>query len=231
MGALARVPLWVMLPCLAVSLVAAGAVAVGLADVSAARAGFLQQVDDDLLACAGSVEDRSVVTPGSGPACGQAASGRYDMELLTPAGQLLFPEGPAPADSGSAGTSPALPASPGWLAAHRSRPVTVPGGWRVLVQVVHYQAQRILFVYSTQDVRFVIGGRSGPGPSGLLVVASGLAGLRRITAQVAAGFAAGACAVLVLLAGAGLAMIRAVLRPVRLAAARLEEFVSASGDL
>jgi hypothetical protein len=218
MGALARIPLWVMLPCLAVGLVACGGFAFGLAGVSAARAGLLRQLDGALLACASGVDDGAVATPGAGPACGPPASGRYDVELLTATGQLLFPEAP-PATSG-----PALPASPGWLAAHLDRPVTVPGtgngGWRVLIETVHYQAQRILFVYDTQDVRFVIGGR--PGPGGLLVVASGLAGLGRVTARVEAGLAAQACAVLVLLAAAGLAVARTILRPLRLAAARLE---------
>jgi hypothetical protein len=225
MGALARIPLWVMLPCLAVGLAACGGFAFGVAGVAAARAGLLRQLDGALLACAGSVDGGSVATPGAGPSCGQPASGRYDTELLTATGQLLFPEAPP-----AAGSGPALPASPGWLAAHLARPVTVPGGWRVLIETVHYQAQRILFVYDTQDVRFVIGGRSGPGPGGLLVVASGLAGPGRITARVEAGLAADACAVLVLLAAAALAVARAILRPIRLAAARLEALVPAPED-
>jgi hypothetical protein len=271
MGAFARIPLWVTLPCLAVSLVACGGFAFGVAGVAAARTGLLRQLDGALLTCASIVGDGSVATPGAGPSCGQPASGRYDLELLTATGQLLFPEAPPAAGSaagpalppssatgpalpagaatgpalpagaatgpalpaGSA-TGPALPASPGWLAAHLGRPVTVPGvgsgGWRVLIETVHYQAQRILFVYDTQDVRFVIGGRSGPGPGGLLVVASGLAGPGRITARVEAGLAADACAVLVLLAAAALAVARAILRPIRLAAARLEALVPAPED-
>jgi len=49
MGARIRLPLRVLLPCLAVSLVAVVAVAVGLADVSGTRAYLVQRADNDLL--------------------------------------------------------------------------------------------------------------------------------------------------------------------------------------
>ena len=89
------------------------------------------------------------------------------------------------------------------------------GSWRVLLEAVHYQPQRILFVNGPEDVQYAISGRTGRGPAGLLVMMTGLAGIDRLTGQVAAGYAAAAGAMLVLLAVAGLAVTRAVLRPFR----------------
>jgi two-component system OmpR family sensor kinase len=135
------------------------------------------------------------------------------MELLSTSGQLLTP--PAP----GASPGPAIPASPSWLTAHTARPATVPGAsggsWRVLLEAVHYQPQRILFVYGPQDVRYAISGRTARGPAGLVVMMTALTGIDRLTGQVAAGYAAAAGAMLVLLAVAGLAVTGAVLRPLR----------------
>ena len=84
----------------------------------------------------------------------------------------------------------------------------------MIIEAVHYQAQRMLYVYGPDDLRYVIGGRTGHGSSGMLIVMAGLAGTR----QAAAGYAAAAAAVLVLLAAAAFAVTRAVLRPLREAA-------------
>ena len=100
-----------------------------------------------------------------------------------------------------------------------ARPATVPGAsggsWRVLLEAVHYQPQRILFVYGPEDVQYAIRVRTGRGPAGLLVMMTELVGIDRLTGQVAVGYAAAAGAILVLLAVAGLAVTRAVLRPLR----------------
>jgi hypothetical protein len=129
------------------------------------------------------------------------------MELLSVSGQVLIP---APAGAGG----PAIPASGSWLAAHTVGPVTVPGSgnsgrWRVAIKVVHYQAQRMLFVFGPDDLRYLISGPAGHGSAGMLVVMTGLAG----TGQPAAGYAAAAGTVLVLLAAAAFAVTRAILRP------------------
>ncbi len=222
MGARIRFPLRVLLACLAVSLVATGATAAGLAEVSAARGYLMRQADTDLLACAGSMLSRRfVAAPDSGPVPGQVPPGTCDLELLSASGQLLTPAAPGTA------AGPALPAGGSWLAAHLSRPVTVPGTgagerWRVVLEAVHYQPQRILYVYGPDNVRYVISGGTGDGPAGVLVVMAGLAGVARITERVAAGYAIAAGAVLVLLAGAVLAMTRAILQPLR-EASRLAE--------
>lgn len=250
MSAGVRLPLRVLLPLLAVGLAAAGASAVGLAEVSAARAYLMRQVDQNLVACAagplshpveavpGSAPDpgsnpgpASGADPGSdpGPASGADPAlvlpGPCDAELLTAGGQLLTPAVPGAPPSRvlsvvGAPASRFLPVGGSRSAARPERPVTVAGtgggGWRVIVASVHYQPRRIMYVYGPDDVMYVIGGRTGP--VGLLVVMTGLTRVGQVTGRVAAGYAAAAGAVLVALAGAALALVRAVLRPRRPAA-------------
>ena len=203
-----RIPLWVLLPGLAVSVVAFGAVAAGITGIHQARGYLTQQSDSNLSACAGSVLSQHFT---AGPTVGPAPSGACDIELLSAGGQLLTP--PARGQ----GPGPAIPAEPSWLGAHAARPATVPsagatGTWHVLVEPVHYQPQRILFVYGPEDdVKYVISGQAGRGPAGLMVVMTRTVGLGRLPAQVAGATGA----VLVLLAVAGLALTRTVLRPLR----------------
>jgi hypothetical protein len=143
MGALIRMPLWVLLPCLAVSFVAFGAVAAGLAGVSGASGYVLRQADNNLLACASSMLSHGFVAP---PGSSQVPPVPCGMELLSASGQVL-----TVAASGTA-YGPAIPAGGAWLAAHLARPVTVPGAgtsgrWRVVIEAVRYQPQRVLYVY------------------------------------------------------------------------------------
>jgi len=208
-GARIAVPLGVLLPCLAVSLAASGAVATGVAIASGTSGYLVRQADQDVLACAESLQSRGlVVVPGSVPpgACG--------IELLSTGGQVLVP---------AAAGGPVIPSGRSWLAAHLARPVTVPGAgtggrWRVVVMAVRYQARRIPYVYGPDDMRYVIGGPAGHGQAGLAAVMAGLAGASRITGRVAAGYAAAAGVVLVLLAGAALAAVRGILRAAEAAA-------------
>ena len=228
MGTRVRIPLWVSLPCVAVSVAALGAVAVGAAGLSGTRGYLTRQTDSSLVACAsGAVGQRLVDWPASGP----GPSSACDLELLSASGQLLAPlapavpgvgpgagSGPDPGVGPGVGPGPAIPAGRSWLAAHTARPVTVPGAggsWRVLLEAVHYQPQRILYVYGPDDVQYVISGPAGRGPAGLLVVMARAAGIGRLTEEAAAPFAATAGAVLILLAVCGLAVSRAVLRPLR----------------
>jgi two-component system, OmpR family, sensor kinase len=74
-------------------------------------------------------------------------------------------------------------------------------------------------------VRYMISRRPGPGSGGVLVVMTGLAG----TGRLAAGYAAAAGTVLVLLACAALALTRAILRPLRKAAELAESAGQAAG--
>ena len=207
-GARIRLPLGVLLPCIAVCLAASGAAAIGAVCVRATGSYVIRQADDGLRACASSTLSHGLVAvPGSGAVPGQASPVPCDMELLSVSGQVLIP---APAGAGG----PAIPASGSWLAAHLAGPVTVPGSgssgrWRVAIKVVHYQAQRMLFVFGPDDLRYLISGPAGHGSAGMLVVMAGLAG----AGPPAAGYAAAAGTVLVLLAAAAFAVTRAILRP------------------
>ena len=229
MGANIRIPLRVLLPCLAVSLVAFGAVAAGIAGVSAASGYLMRQTDNNLMACAGSMLSQGFVAPpNSAPVSSQLPAGACDMELLSASGQVLTLAAPGTAHG------PAILADGSWLAAHLARPVTVPGAgtngrWRVVIEAVHYQPQRIPYVYGPDDVRYMISGRPGRGSGGMLVVMAGLAPTGRITGRLAAGYAAAAGTVLVLLAGAALALTQAILRPLRQAAQLAETSGQAAG--
>ena len=203
----------VLLPCVAVCLVACGAVAIGAVCVLAAGGYVLRQADDGLRACASSMLSHGpVAVAGSGAVPGQAQPVPCRVELLSVTGQVLIP---APAGAGG----PAIPASGPWLAAHLAGPVTVPGSgpggrWRVAITAVHYQAQRILFVFGPDDLRYLISGPGGHGSRGMLVIMTGLAG----TGQAAADYAAAAGTVLVLLAAAAFAVTRRNSRRLRQAA-------------
>ena len=214
MGAQIRIPLRVLLPSLAVSLVAFGAVAVGIAAVSGTGSYLVRQADSDLLACASSMLSRPFV---AAPMSSRLPPGTCEMELLSAGGQVLTLAAPGTA------RGPAIPSSGSWLAAHLGRPVTVPGAgtsgrWRIPIEAIHYQPQRILYVYGPENVKYVISGRPGHGSGGMLVVMAGLAGTSRMAGRLAAGFAAAAGIVLVLLAAAALALTRVILRPLRQAA-------------
>ena len=214
MGTVIRLPLRVLLPLVAVGLAAAGASAVGMAGIWAARGDLIRQVDQNLAVCAaGPLSHPVAAVPGSG----LVLPGLCDAELLSAGGQPLTSAVPgAPA-------SPVLRVGGARSPARLGRPVTVPGtgsggGWRVLVAAVHYQPQRIMYVYGPDDLRYMIGGRTGSGPSGLLVVMTRLAGVGQLTGRVAASYAGAAAAVLAALAWAAFALVRAVLRPPRQAA-------------
>jgi glyoxylase I family protein len=224
MRARIRIPLRILLPCLAVSLVAVAAVAVGLANASGTRGYLINQADNDLLNCAGSMlSHRLVVPPVADPAAGPCG-----VELLSTSGQLLTPLAPG------AAAGPAIPAGGSWPAAHTGWPVTVPGAgtsgsWLVLVEAVRYEPQRIMYVYGPDDVRYVISGHSGYGPGGMLVVMTGLAGIGPVTMRVAVSYGAAAGTVLVLLAGAALVLTRVILRPLRRASELAEIAGQAAG--
>ncbi len=209
MGARVQIPLWVSLPCLAVSVVALGAVAAGAIGLSGTRGYLTRQTDSNLLACAGRATGQPFV---DWSASGPVPPGACDMELLSASGQLLTPP------ASGAGHGPVIPAGRSRLAAHMARPVTVPGvggNWRVLLEAVRYQPQRIPYVYGPDDVQYVISGPAGRGPAGLLVVMARAAGIGRLTGEAEARYAAAVGAVLVLLAAAELGVTRAVLRPLR----------------
>ncbi len=226
MGARPRMPPGVPLACLAVGIAAIGALAVAAAGVSAARADLTGQADAALRTCAGGLTDRGfTVVPGAGAVSGQMLPGACDTALLTASGQPLV--------AAACASRPAIPASGSWLAAHLRRPVTVPGtsaggSWRVAIEPVRYQPQRMLFVYGPDDVKYLVGRH---GTRGMLVIAAPLPGL----GPVAGRYAAAAAAVLLLLAAAALAVVRMLLsggghpRPFGQPPASMAERAGASG--
>ena len=109
MGAHIRIPLRVLLPCLAVSLVAFGAVAVVTAVVSGTGSYLIRQADNDLLACAGSMLSHRFV---AAPVSSQVPPGACELELLSAGGQVLTPAAPVTA------RGPAIPSGGSWLAAY-----------------------------------------------------------------------------------------------------------------
>jgi hypothetical protein len=213
MAARMAMPLRILLPCLAVGLMASGVVVIGVTGASSASRYQMRQADDDLRGCAASVLSYSLVAmPGSGPAAGQVMPGTCGIELRSAGGQILIPAAPAV-------PGPAIPASRSWRPVRLAQPVTLPGPrgggrWRALITAVRYQPQRMSYVYGPDDLRYVISGPAGRGSSGQLIAMTPLAGTGRATA----GFAAAAGAVLVLLAAAAFVLTRAILRPLSEAA-------------
>ena len=104
MGARMVLPLRILLPGLAVCLVASGAAAIGVAGVSAAGDYLMAQADDALRASAASMLSHGLAAvPGSGPAPGRAMPGACRIQLRSAGGQMLIPAAP---------TAPARPSRP-----------------------------------------------------------------------------------------------------------------------
>lgn len=184
MGARMIMPLRMLLPCLTVCLVASAAAVIGVASASAAGAYLTRAADGAVRACAASVLSHSLMAmPGSGSALDRAMPGACRIQLRGADGRMLIP---------------AAPAAPG-------------GRWSTATMVVRYQPQRMLYVYGSDDLRYVISGPGGPGASGTLLVMTPLAG----TGRAVTGYAAAVGAVLVLLAAGAFALTRAILRPLR----------------
>ena len=87
-GARIRLPLGVLLPCVAVCLAASGAAAIGAVGVRATGSYVIRQADDGLRACASSTLSHGLVAvAGSGAVPGQASPVPCDMELLSVRGR------------------------------------------------------------------------------------------------------------------------------------------------
>ena len=118
MGARIRIPLWMLLPAVAVSVVALGAVAVGAAGIPGTRGYLTRQTDSSLLACAGGAMGQRFV---NWPASAAAPSNACDMELLSASGKLLSPPAPALVPDRSF-----RPAARGWRRTRHGRSPCLP---------------------------------------------------------------------------------------------------------
>jgi two-component system OmpR family sensor kinase len=190
---LERTPLRVKLIVAVLALVAVALAIISLASVTALRGYLVGRLDDQLERVApGFVQPRP---PGPGPGGPGGHEHRppspYLVQLRNADGTLDQEPG---ADTLEAGQGrPALPADGAWFQAHMGRPLTVPGEggghWRVLVQP-----------------------REG-GSGGSVVVAASLAGIDNAVAWLQRLDLLVSLAVLLVVAGVGVAIVRASLRP------------------
>jgi two-component system OmpR family sensor kinase len=186
-----RTPLRVKLIVAVLALVTVALALISLASVTALRGYLVGRLDEQLARVApGFVHERP--PPGPGPeGGGPRPPSPYLVQIRDAGGAIVDEPGADLLEEGQG--RPELPADAAWLRARAGRPLTVPaergGHWRVLVQPR----------------------RDGSG--GTVVVAASLAGidnavgwLQRIDLLVSLG-------VLLVLAAAGVAIVRASLRP------------------
>jgi two-component system, OmpR family, sensor kinase len=190
-------PLRVKLISAVLVLVAAALAVVSVASISALRGYLLDQADQQLTGYANSITIRH----GNGLCIGQMAPSQYWSELLDKTGHpvtIRCSIPPAPGASPAAG--PAVPASTDWLTDHEGEPATVPsasggGAWRIVTEQVTYNQS------------------GGPAELGTLVVGRNLADVYQTSDRLTAIDLGASGIALVILAGVGIAVVRASLRP------------------
>jgi len=181
---LARTPLQVKLIVAVLVLVTVALALIGLASVAALDGYLVGRLDDQLQAVAG----RPGPAPGRGdPDHRPGPPSPFLIQYRDSAGKPLRTY----SDLLDEGQPPEVPEDPDWLAAHAGEPVSVPatgggGSWRVLVQET---------------------------ASGSKVVAASLAGIDATIRQLRLIDLGVSLVVLAVLAGVGVAIIRASLRP------------------
>ena len=190
---LERTPLRVKLIVAVLALVAVALALIGLASVIALRGYLVDRLDEQLRGVAPAfVEDRPPHQDGPGPDDHERRPpSPYLVQLRNADGTLDREPG---VDALEAGLGrPALPADGAWFQAHMGTPLTVPakggGRWRVLVQPREDEA------------------------GGTVVVAASLDGIDNAVAWLRLLDLLVSLAVLVALAGVGVAIVRASLRP------------------
>jgi two-component system, OmpR family, sensor kinase len=156
--------------------------------------------------------------------------GGFTQEILDSKGRLVAGQIPGPA----------VPADPAWLAAHAGQVVTLParsggGSWQVLTEPAYYLIERTPFAPPNETepgIPAIIAYSLNPPPSqqnGTFVVAIDLGGIGHTIGTLTLIDLLVSGAVIVLLAGVGVALIRASLRPL----AEIEQTAGAiaAGDL
>jgi two-component system, OmpR family, sensor kinase len=190
---LERTPLRVKLIVAVLALVAVALALISLASVTALRGYLVDRLDNDLAMVALRFVHEPPRKPGPSPEeGGERAPSPYLIQRRDANGAL---ERPSSADLLQEGQGePRLPDDAAWFQAHAHKPVTVPateggGRWRVLVQ-------------PREDE-----------PGGTVVVAASLDGIDNAIARLRLVDLVVSLAVLVALAGVGVAIVRASLRP------------------
>jgi hypothetical protein len=239
----ARPSLRVRLVAVAVCLLAAGAGIIVVAGVSATRNHLIRQAEQQLRAYAGQLASHPfLLTPYSRFAPGApglselavAGTGTLSVEVRDPGGQLVMGTGPGrPAGPGLHVAAARVLASRGRLAAVRP---ARHGSYLAIAEPIRYRAHRIPYAYSAGDFALDVTSPAGTGSPGTLVVGVSLARIGQATRHLTVLLLA--TSGLVLLATGWLAawVIRAVLRPDRVAPAlsalqtRLEHLHPPAGE-
>ena len=220
-----RPSLRVRLVAAAVCLLAAGAGIIVVASVSATRSELTRQADQQLRAYAGQLTSRPfLLTPFSRPATGApglrdlaAGASGVSIEVRGSGGQLVLRTGPDRL------AGPGLHAAAARVLASRHRPAAVRpvrhGSYLAIAEPIRYRAHRIPYAYSAEDFDLHVTSPAGTGSPGTLVVSVSLARIGQATSRLAVMLLAASG--LVLLAAGCLAawVIRAMLRPDRVAPA------------
>jgi two-component system OmpR family sensor kinase len=224
----ARIPLRVKLITATLALVAIALAVISTVSIVVFHGYLLRQADQQLRVA---VQPPKRFATLGGLGYGSALPGKSAVEVLDQKGKLLAPRGTGL----DGGALPAVPADAAWIKAHTGKLVTVParsggGSWRVIVEPIHFTVQRMPFTYSpSNDVRLIPTSPATPGQPGSLVLGVDLGSIGQTIRSLTIIDVAVSGVVIVLLAGVGVALVRASLRPL----AEIEQTAGAiaAGDL
>ncbi|MGE5291501.1 MAG: sensor histidine kinase [Micromonosporaceae bacterium] len=236
----ARVPLRIKLITAALTLVAIALAVISTASIVVFQRYLVHQADQRLRQADQLLTGLSAGANSSPPGAPRVRSGgigtgilggpgEMTAELLSPKGRRLALQAPALGRP----STPAVPAGAAWISAHTGQLVTLSGNsdggsWRVIIEPVHYTVQRIPFI-GNGDVRYLVTGLDTPGQAGFYLVGVDLGSISQTIGRLAIIDASVGGIVIVLLAGVGVAVVRASLRPL----AEIEQTAGAiaAGDL
>lgn len=188
--------------------VAAAAAGTGLACSLAARGFLMGQADQELRAYADVLTRGPFTVMPAGPGPEGATSGGFLVEVTGSGSRLVLRAGP---DSRPGPAAAGIPVRAGQLA-------VVPAGsgggsWLVVTEPVRYTARYIPFTYGYDSFSLYVTSTARPGTAGTLVAGLDLSSAGRVIREVTAVCAAAGGAAVLAVAVLGLAVIRAVLRP------------------
>jgi two-component system OmpR family sensor kinase len=222
----ARTPLRIKLITAALALVAIAIAVISAVSITVFRGYLLHQADQKLKDASVARAHRTFGPPGGfvPPQSGQTVT----AALFNRNGQVLWASQGEGTD-----TLPDIPLDGSWLKAHTGQIVTVAaesggGSWQVIVNPVHYTVTRDAFLPSAVVIRLT--GLSQPGSSpGTFVVGVDLGGINHTIGTLTMIDLAVGGIVIVILAGVGVALVGASLRPL----AEIEQTAGAiaAGDL
>jgi hypothetical protein len=167
----------------------------------------MREADQQLLAYADQLTDHPFTAMPVGPGPGGAAGAPFVIEVVS-ANQLVMVTGadgrPGPALAG-------IPVHVGQLAVVRAS--SGARSWLVVAEPVHYSARRILFTYGSDGYFLHVTSTSRPGADGTMVVGLDLDSVSQAIKKITLSVVAVSAAAVLLIGFAGLALNRAILRP------------------